>query len=747
MMTFLLGAELGPSGTLEFLGAQWLIAVAVLMGIAALVLSFFGARKAWQRVLEMSLWGASLAGVCLAIAQPTWIEEEGRTEPGRVAVLVDASRSMGVLEDGSPRHAAVPPILDRLRSSDVDVYHFGGDLVVGEPSEFTLPATDLEGAFDALSERVAGETLAGVVVVSDGLDRGLLRRRYQREDNPVPPKLPGPLTVYQVGDRGDLHDLSVRSVDTGGYAFRSEAFTLSVTLDGLGYGGRSVPVTLTRDGRPVTQKQVVLAEDGSAEVRFDVRPQAVGRFTYEVSVPTWDDDAVPANNTAPVVVQVVRDRISILQVAGAPSWDVKFLRRFLKGDPSVDLVSFFILRTTDDIDGTDYSGDELSLIQFPYSDLFSKELERFDVVIFQNFDHQRYFRPAEADQLLDNIRNFVEEEGKGFVMIGGDKSFDMGGYAGTDVEDMLPTTLGSNGDLASLDSFQPALTADGQRHPITRLVSDLDENQAWWQRLVPLDGTNIVKKADSDATVLLAHPTLKGSDGEPLPILAVSEAGKGRAMALTVDTSWRWSFSEAAEGRGNQAYLRFWKNSFRWLVKDPSTSRVTVDTPRENYAMGDTVRIVVRARDTGFSPLARADVTVTVKGPDGEVLRDGVTSADGEIVVEVPAESRGAHRINAVVAEGGKEVGSSSTVYAVTTRDPELDEVAPDEGFLKWLAESTEGQFHPAGTLGAPLRDAKSGRTVWERRETPLWRAPLLGIWVTLLGGLAWIVRRRSGLR
>ena len=50
-----------------------------------------------------------------------------------------------------------------------------------------------------------------------------------------------------------------------------------------------------------------------------------------------------------------------------------------------------------------------------------------------------------------------------------------------------------------------------------------------------------------------------------LAVLAVAEAGEGRAMALTVDTSWRWSFTEAAEGRGNQAYLRFWKNSFQFL--------------------------------------------------------------------------------------------------------------------------------------------------------------------------------------
>lgn len=745
MSLWLLGSELGPNGTLEFLAPEWLILTAVLVALVAWGLTWIGDRPLINRLGEVALWGLALAGVVLAVARPTWIEKEGRVEPGRVAVLVDASCSMGVLQEGSPRSDEVEPILRQLRGNDVDFYHFGSELSVGAPDAYTLPGTDLESAIDALSERVAGERLAGVVVLTDGLDRGLLRRRFQREDFATPPRLPGPLTIYQTGSLGELHDLSVRSVDTGGYAFRSEPFVITASLRGLGYAGRSVTATLTRDGRPVTQRAITLDESGDADVSFEVMPNAVGRFTYEVSVPVWEDDAVPTNNAAPVVVEVVRDRISVLQVAGAPSWDVKFLRRFLKGDPSVDLVSFFILRTTDDIDRTDYAPQELSLIQFPYDDLFSTELERFDVVIFQNFDHESYFR-SNAPALLDNIRSFVQDDGKGFVMVGGDRSFDQGGYGGTYVEEMLPVTMGAQQPV-NLDRFQPQLTDEGRRHPITRLAPDIDENEAWWGRLVQLDGTNVVQGASDGATVLLTHPQLRGRDGSPLPILAVSEAGQGRAMALTVDTSWRWSLSEAAEGRGNQAYLRFWKNAFRWLVKDPSTSRVTVDTPRENYAIDDEVRVVVRARDTGFAPLARAKVEVVVDGPNGKVELEGLTSVDGEVALELPAEVRGAHRVVAKVSVNGLPVGEDRTVFAVTTRDPELDEVAPDEAFLRWLASATEGEYHPPGTFSAPLRDADSGRTVWERRESELWRAPILGFGVLLFGGLAWIIRRRSGLR
>ena len=127
-----------------------------------------------------------------------------------------------------------------------------------------------------------------------------------------------------------------------------------------------------------------------------------------------------------------------------------------------------------------------------------------------------------------------------------------------------------------------------------------------------MDGTNVVQRAKSDAAVLLTHPTARDTDGEALPVLSVREVGAGRTMALTVDASWRWSLSEAAEGRGNQAYLRFWKNAIRWLMKDSTTARVTVDTPRENYAVGEDVRVVVRARDPGFAAMPDANVVVTI---------------------------------------------------------------------------------------------------------------------------------------
>lgn len=741
---WLLGGEAGPDGTLVWTSGDALIVGAAAIALVAWLLAMRGARSTAARVGEGALLGLGLVGLLIALAGPVWVEEEGRAEPGRVAVLVDASASMSVLEDGAARSAAVAGLLASLGDEHVEVLHYGSALAPGVPSAYDLPGTDLETALSSLADRFAGERLAGVVLLTDGIDRGLLRRGWKDGTNPLPPTLPGPLTIAQVGKPGDLVDLAVREVDAGGYAYVHAPFTITAHLEGIGFEGREVKVELVRDGAVYTTRTVRIGADGQAQVAFEVTPDRDGRFAWIVQVPEYEDDAVPANNALPVVIRVVRDRIRVLQVAGSPSWDVKFLRRFLKGDPSIDLVSFFILRTKQD-NIRRFDENELSLIQFPYQELFTEDLLTFDLVIFQNFDYRPYFEEG-TGKLLENLAHFVETEGHGFAMVGGDRSFSLGAYGGTPLGDVLPVRIGADPQPPDLAAFLPALTDAGKRHPVTRLVSDPVENEAWWSRLHTNDGSNLVGDAYGDASVLLTHPTLKTSSGAAMPVLAVREVGAGRTMSLTVDTSWRWSLSEAAMGRGNQAYLRFWKGAIRWLIGDSTQERLTVDTARENYGLGEDVRVVVHARDAGFGPLASAPVHISVQGEVEPIEVDATTDAAGEAVVTFPAAKRGAHR--AIVKLGGDgRASEAATVFAVTNRDPELDDVIPDAAYLQWLAQRTNGRYIGPGEALDLLRDPDAGRTVWNRKELPLWRAPALALWFGTFIGLAWIVRRRVGLR
>jgi len=707
-----------------------------------------GKQSAGARAAEGVLWALALAVLVVAVAGPEVVEENGREEVGKLVVLMDGSGSMGVSDGRGPRSTGAVEAARALADTlgPVDVYTFDETVRSGLPERFDGRGTDLGVALDVIADRHLGQKLRGVVVLTDGLDRGALRRDILQSvdqgqvTTDLAPSLPGPVTFVQVGAAEALFDLSVDHVTSGGFAFLRTPFTLRTTIRGP--AGRTVPVALSRDGRAVSQETVTLDDTGKAEVAFKVVPREVGRFAYEVSVPVETGDAVPGNNAYPVVVRVVRERTRVLQVSGSPSYDQKFLRLFLKEDPSVDLVSFFILRTREDF-RSGWKAHELSLIEFPYERLFTEDLGTFDLVVLQNFNYRPYFSFGRED-LLQNIADYVRAGGA-LVMTGGDRSFDLGDYARTPIADVLPVKLGVSGVKTDEAPFRPELTEAGSAHPLTRLGATADETRATWDRLPSMDGVNLNRGLVPGAAALLVHPGLR-VDGEPLPVLSVREVGEGRTMALNVDASWRWSFSEAAEGHGNQAYLRFWKNALRWLVADPDDRRVVVAPSRENVLLGDEVRLTVRVRDAGYGPVEGAQVVGVVEGPDGS--RSPVTlttDSTGEAAMAFTPTLRGAHRVE--VGIGSRSADRGSTVFAVSNRDPELADIQPDQAFLEQLAElyGDRGRFIGPGDRLDVLIDDDAKRKVPDRKVVALGGAPIIALLFGLFGGAAWLIRRRDG--
>jgi hypothetical protein len=52
------------------------------------------------------------------------------------------------------------------------------------------------------------------------------------------------------------------------------------------------------------------------------------------------------------------------------------------------------------------------------------------------------------------------------------------------------------------------------------------------------------------ARALLVHPSQKSADGKPAPVLAVTEVGRGRTLALLTDSAWSWGFGAAGAAGG-----------------------------------------------------------------------------------------------------------------------------------------------------------------------------------------------------
>jgi len=755
---------LGAAGHYGRGGVALLVAAAV-VAVALSALALNDERPA-RRLLLLGLRIAGVLACLLTALEPTVELRQITRVPNRVAVLVDTSRSMEVRPpDGGPSRAErAAALLDRAAPElaalqrdghDIDLYGFGENVSPATSASLHEPpaadATRIGEALGELRARYAGRDLGAVVLISDGVDTGRIGEGpLDATTRAAIDALGAPIHTVGLGEKS-LRDLSIAAVLADQLAFVRTPVTIEAVVRQTGLPDRQVEVTLERDGRPVASRGVILRGDRSEEkVSFDWLPDHPGNFVFRISTPVLTGEALSSNNQQSFTLKVIRDRVRILHLAGRPSWDERFLRSMLRRDPNVDLVSFFILRT--ETDEQPWNHDDLSLIPFPTFEIFEEQLRSFDLVIFQNFN----YAPYGVEPFLPNVRDYVEEGGA-IAMIGGDLSFASGGYGLTALRDVLPVELppapptleGESDSSLTTDLFKPRLTPEGETHPVTSLLLDAHENEARWAKLPPLEGINRVPRAKPNAATLLVHPTLKGSDGKPAPVLVASDAGKGRALALLTDSVWHWGFPAAGEGDDGRAFQRFWENAIRWLVRDPALTLLHIDLERQEYRRNQPISARLRAAHADYTPAANVEVSLEVVAAGSEAgakpLRGlrATTDGDGETQAEIGVLPPGAYRLTGRATIDGRAVAQDET-FVVRAGGPELDDVAARDRVLRELAQASGGDYRyeelPRLAI-RPSRDVHIGR----QQTVEIWSRPLLLLLGLALLTLEWTLRRRSG--
>jgi uncharacterized membrane protein len=747
---------LSPWGT-----AGLVLAVgAVLLALSLSAWSVRRQRRFSVRALLFTLRALAALGVLIVVLQPAVQLRNVTLIPNHVVLLVDRSRSMAVREDrqGPSRLRRAVTMLARSkgriaswrRRRVVDRYSFGGPVlpIQGDPArlEAKEPVTRIRSALARVRQLYKGKDLAGVVLVSDGIDNGRFGVRALSADaRRFLAGLDAPVHTVWVGSP-TIKDVAVTEVHSDAFAFVRNAVRVEADVTVHGLTLDRLPVQLEElSGGVVAQKEIKL-EPGRASyrARFDFVPQRVGRYVYTVSTPVQAGEALPGNNHRSFVVKVIRDRIRVLQVCGRPSWDERFLRRLLKRDPNIDLISFFILRTPTDLSLVPTS--ELSLIPFPTEELFEKELGSFDLVLLQNFN----YRPYGIGIYLPHLRRFVEQGG-GLAMIGGSLSFSSGGYHGTPVGQVLPVELlpdtGNPRHLVAEEDFRPRLTPEGKKHPILQLGNTARETAQLLGALPPLAGVNLVAGPVEGATVLATHPVLRDAKRQPLPVLATREVLKGRTLALTTDSSWHWAFHTVGAGGTRQAYDRFWRNAIRWLIRDPELRYLRVIVQRDAVPLGSPVHATIRAYNPDYSPASGIKVSYEIQRlPGGKgTAREARTTAEGDVPLELTLPGEGAYRIRARATIGGRE-NQEDALVLVEPAGPEERNPQATPDLLKQLSDATSGQFlgRVAELPELSFRDPRTVRVNW-RRDVELWSRWWTLLACVLLLALEWLVRRRYG--
>lgn len=718
----------------------WAVALAGLLCVASLGLVVWELARHRKRAVLVALTAITATILLVAaILRPVRISSRSTDVGPRVIVLVDRSASMELSGDGQKRADAASRALRDLREMHPTVRFvrlgFGqGPAAPWDGSDDSLPTdhmrSDLTSALRSLAQ-AADEKPSALVIISDGrLDHPSGDGPAQLE--PLVEPIGAPVHAIWVASE-EPADASILSVSTAGAAVAHQPVRLTITVACTGgLSCDTLPITvdeLVESGSPLRLAYgAVSVQDGVGTLELPITLDRAGSRVVEIALRSPAGDSLPENDRRFLTFDVTRDRIRILHIAGRPTYDVRAMRQWLKSDASLDVVTFFILRSlASDVNS---SPSELALIKFPVDELFSEHLPSFDAVVLQDFDAV----PYGLAPYLPNLKRYVTDGG-GLVMVGGQFGFSAGNYAGTALEEVLPVALPEGrGRVVDTTPFVPRYTAAGRDTPVMEAIRNL-----YGDRLPEMAGANVLDVPREGAVVLWAHPSLTTTVGEPMPLLAVGEHGNGRVIALAVDGTHRLSFSEFASDTAGRGYGALWDALLGWLMRDPRYEPARLELESQCRAgTPSTLRIHTIPGVDG--ELQARLVSLGRQSPERPIVlppRDGRSTFEAEL----PPLDPGGYAARLRVGTGP----ATRHDFACERGGDEWADPRPDRAKLQAIASAAGGvavRWDDAGTLEFP-----SATPVASEREV----APVLPPWLWTLAaamalGIHWIARRRAGL-
>jgi len=637
-----------------------------------------GARGSWARALAM-------AALILVVANPLIVRKSREPLPDVAVLVLDRSQSMGIGTRQEDADKAVAALKKRLageknlevRLATVTTKSFGED-----------NGTEAFAALGAALADVAPARVAGAILVTDG----------EVHDAPAKLGAGAPLQALIVGKRFE-RDRKLTVVDAARYGIVGQQAEIVVRVDDLG-GGRSgtARINLRIDGADAGGKSVPLGRN--AQIAVPVAHE--GESVVEIEAEPGPAELTLQNNRAVVTVNGVRDRLRVLLVSGEPHAGERVWRNLLKGDPSVDLVHFTILRPPEKQDDTPLK--ELSLIVFPTRELFAEKLDGFDLVIFDRYSEHGILPLA----YFENIAGYVYNGGALLVSSGPEFAGPLSIYR-TPLSAVVPAQ--PTGEILA-QGFKPMVTEEGFAHPVTRDLPGANTPAAppSWGRWFRLIGAHKI-----------TGETLMSGPGDR-PLLVLDRVGQGRVAELLSDQGWLWA--RGFEGGGPEAELL--RRLAHWLMKEPELEEERLTAA---IAGGD---IAVERRSMAPQP-----PPVTLTDPSGR--RSIVPLAKIE-----PGIWRGTAKADALGLYRVTD-GTLSAVAAAGPLNPkEVADMRATGTILAPLAEQSGGSVHWLADGLPSVRRVSRGHAMagedWiglaanhASRVTSVEQSPLLPAWAALI--------------
>ncbi len=731
------------------LALPWLLALGVPVVVAILLTSAVLQRRRglapWRVTVLLVLRGLALLTLVLLAARPTSIQREDPSARQSVALLLDRSKSMALIERGESRYERLVDITENTLVTafeqegwEIDTYLFADVAAPASAQARTQaipdgPRTDLGGAI-AQAVRSAPPPPLAVVAVTDGAAND---SRHNRAALLSLVETATPFVGVGLGDDEGVASLSLERLTAPPSVPPNQQFRVAAHLQAISQG--EIPafdLVLLRDGLMVQSRRVETSRGSRLwSESFPVTETDPGVYDYTVEMQLPDSsDLVSVSTTASRPVKVADEKeFRILFAQGALTWNFKFIARALRSDPTVRLTG--LSRTSEQSvfrQNVESAGELLD--GFP-EDL--AELAPYRVVVLSDLS------PKELNvNQQEVVARFAGELGGGVLLIGGASTFD-GSWQASRLEGLLPVTFDSDPGIEGLDRpFHLQLTEAARRHPVFR-VDDGGDNRAVWEALPTFTQYGRVSSAKPGASVWARHGTDATAEGQRI-LMASQQYGAGLSAVISIQNLWRWRLAKDSDPLH---FDRFWKQLLRYLGQSGG-QEVSIQFPDQERAPGMDVTALVERRATPEGGDAAVSYTVRVTDPSREAILE--QSLDlvplRPVAITFRAEDEGLY---SVTVAGPADIPLAAQPLEIKGIDHEMMRTGRDMENLRQWASVSSG-------LALPIEDCRDASVLISQikqrvealRDKRLRRVPqgISGwtlLWLLACLGGEWALRRK----